>query len=945
MKFAGKILTVTPPRFLLSLVCLMGLTALTARSEAQTVSGIIGLESCAAPAQPVTFAFSSATQTYFFTRAVTLSANGSYALPNIPADLYHVRVKGAKWLAAVSDVDTRNGNATLNAALLTGDTNDDNSVDSSDFTAVLGAYNSSASIPGSGYDTNADLNCDGHVDSSDFTLLIGNYGSGGDELPAGAPLPLSRIGIGGRLPPRLCQFYALAYGNFLKALTGQNTLGYTSDQPEAIRFEDDFTPDAMQTHLILTTRNKVRVRIFNAPSLVQPAATLTAPGTVMYDATLLPAPSGPSIEPGDAIANGVHRLDVTLTAGKTYHFAVDYDATASFENAPDYAHSYGIVVNGTRGVNGLYLYDICAEGWGADTVDYQWSPYPPIQTSGIASVSVAGTPIWSSGNPAGSNAPSVTVAPGSALQITAATAIDNDTESTYVNGVFDGSMLVRDQINYEWSVSGASGQAGQTGSGQTFAWTAPTQPGQYFVTLVVDDADHNNSVYGNREDQDVPKGFNVTVAAPNATPGVKVDVSQQGPGTPNPACAGQAFTVNLTGTASGLSAGGASCNFTGHAWSWATTAVQYRADAAGQWSDAGSNYIGATFAQTAVGIVPVPTSKTDNPTAVTMSMLFTLPGFYKVTVQATDQYTSSNCGSGSQSGATDVTFQVVPCNIANVAFDKSSIKVGHGPVSGTQKLRAYVTPASAAAGMTFIATKPNEASVYASPFPNQSGNTAIVDLIVTGNMGTPVSAPNGDCQITANGMTPSTSPTILVLIPTRLSPKHFPFPLQPVNGKRIAGNINTSPAFPDSVPPQATLSTQCTAWLQIQVLDQFNIKLDDIYIGAKVEEFMNSWVNINQQMQYGGIYLDPVGTSSSSGYIATSDPADNIPAYLSTPIGVDTVIFGPGSGAGDYLPDFTFPARYINIRVDGNVLTSGVRNRTLRTVKPNLMEVIWPDTP
>ena len=57
--------------------------------------------------------------------------------------------------------------------------NSDNSVDSSDFGILIGAFNTAAALPGSGYDPTADFNSDGVVDSTDFGLLIGNYGSVG----------------------------------------------------------------------------------------------------------------------------------------------------------------------------------------------------------------------------------------------------------------------------------------------------------------------------------------------------------------------------------------------------------------------------------------------------------------------------------------------------------------------------------------------------------------------------------------------------------------------------------------------------------------------------------------------------------------------------------------------------------------------------------------------
>ena len=63
----------------------------------------------------------------------------------------------------------------MNFALLGGDANNDNSIDSSDFGILIGAFNSSSAVSGSGYDPTADFNSDGSVDSSDFGILIGNF--------------------------------------------------------------------------------------------------------------------------------------------------------------------------------------------------------------------------------------------------------------------------------------------------------------------------------------------------------------------------------------------------------------------------------------------------------------------------------------------------------------------------------------------------------------------------------------------------------------------------------------------------------------------------------------------------------------------------------------------------------------------------------------------------
>ena len=116
-----------------------------------------------------------------FDRTIPLDANGNFSLADIPRDSYSLRVKGSKWLAQANPVDVTMGNVTnFAASLLTGDVNNDNSCDATDFGIFVSAYNSSASRPGSGYDIRADFNGDGSVDATDFGLFVGNYNTQGD---------------------------------------------------------------------------------------------------------------------------------------------------------------------------------------------------------------------------------------------------------------------------------------------------------------------------------------------------------------------------------------------------------------------------------------------------------------------------------------------------------------------------------------------------------------------------------------------------------------------------------------------------------------------------------------------------------------------------------------------------------------------------------------------
>ncbi len=151
-----------------------------------TIYGTVTLDSIApsAPSQTVTVDFRKpGTQTIVFTRQISVGYNGAYFMSGVPRGVYDLAFKGAKWLRkVVRGIDVTVGDANgVNPYLAAADGNNDNSVDSSDFTLLIGAYNSDVSIAGTGYDLRADFNCDGAVDSSDFTLLIGNFGQQGDK--------------------------------------------------------------------------------------------------------------------------------------------------------------------------------------------------------------------------------------------------------------------------------------------------------------------------------------------------------------------------------------------------------------------------------------------------------------------------------------------------------------------------------------------------------------------------------------------------------------------------------------------------------------------------------------------------------------------------------------------------------------------------------------------
>ncbi len=123
------------------------------------------------------------TDLYDYKVALTVTAgspDGMFTL-TVPAGTYDVWIKGSKNLAVVTAgvVIGATGGSVPAVMLPAADANGDNSVDSTDFTALIGSFNSDATVAGSGYDPTADFNFDGFVDSSDFTLLVGEFNNVG----------------------------------------------------------------------------------------------------------------------------------------------------------------------------------------------------------------------------------------------------------------------------------------------------------------------------------------------------------------------------------------------------------------------------------------------------------------------------------------------------------------------------------------------------------------------------------------------------------------------------------------------------------------------------------------------------------------------------------------------------------------------------------------------
>ncbi len=161
------------------------LSVLLNQDAGAAIAGKVKFEGIAASAAPqnVTLQFRPVGGGANITQVRKINLDGAFTVMNVPAGNYNLWVKGDKYLAVAVSVNTSGGNSVvgLNILLHGGDGNNDNSVDSSDFTLLIGAYNSDVTAPGSGYDAQADFDGDGSVDSNDFTILIGNFGQVGDN--------------------------------------------------------------------------------------------------------------------------------------------------------------------------------------------------------------------------------------------------------------------------------------------------------------------------------------------------------------------------------------------------------------------------------------------------------------------------------------------------------------------------------------------------------------------------------------------------------------------------------------------------------------------------------------------------------------------------------------------------------------------------------------------
>lgn len=116
----------------------------------------------------------------FETRTVSVGADGSFTLSNVPAKTFNLSVKTGCWLRRTISVNATNGNVSgLSLSLANGDIINDNQVNLLDYNELSKAFRSS---PGaSNWNPRADLNGDLKVDLLDWNILSKNWRLSGDQ--------------------------------------------------------------------------------------------------------------------------------------------------------------------------------------------------------------------------------------------------------------------------------------------------------------------------------------------------------------------------------------------------------------------------------------------------------------------------------------------------------------------------------------------------------------------------------------------------------------------------------------------------------------------------------------------------------------------------------------------------------------------------------------------
>jgi alpha-tubulin suppressor-like RCC1 family protein len=144
-----------------------------------SLTGKVLLHDCLNSMQTISFTFQPNDGSASFSRSLTLNADGSFSLDNLPRGSYELAIQGSKWLRRSLPLFAGRGDVSgLEVALWAGDVNNDNRVDILDLGLLADAFNTTPASPK--WNAQADLNCDGMVNLLDLGILADSFGKQGD---------------------------------------------------------------------------------------------------------------------------------------------------------------------------------------------------------------------------------------------------------------------------------------------------------------------------------------------------------------------------------------------------------------------------------------------------------------------------------------------------------------------------------------------------------------------------------------------------------------------------------------------------------------------------------------------------------------------------------------------------------------------------------------------
>jgi hypothetical protein len=169
---------------------------------------------------------------------------------------------------------------------------------------------------------------------------------------------------------------------------------------------------------------------------------------------------------------------------------------------------------------------------------------------------------------------------------------------------------------------------------------------------------------------------------------------------------------------------------------------------------------------------------------------------------------------------------------------------------------------------------------------------------------------------------------VSVVIPSKIRTPHNTSGVY--SAANLALDATTQPAAQGLPAGKVLLSTVYMRWLTINVWDQFDASIGDIYAGAPVAEVSGGTTYfINDTITSSGTYLDPTGLE-----------VDND----------DRVDAGSTEATTWYSqPKFPIPVagrtgtQNITVKVDGFTLNPSIVSRTWTASSPNTLTISWPN--